>query len=52
METLLTLDEIVGCKVVEGSMMKELFLEWLEFNVVHTIELIVGFQRTDALKAA
>jgi hypothetical protein len=33
-EALLTLDGIVGCKAVEGSMMKELFLEWLEYNIV------------------
>ena len=33
-EALLTLDGIVACKVVEGSMTKELFLEWLEFSVV------------------
>ncbi|KAG1883121.1 hypothetical protein F4604DRAFT_1879257 [Suillus subluteus] len=30
---LLTLDGIVACTAVEGSMMKELFLEWLEFTV-------------------
>ncbi|KIM89759.1 hypothetical protein PILCRDRAFT_60772 [Piloderma croceum F 1598] len=29
-----SLDGIVACKAVEGSMTKELFLEWLEFNVV------------------
>ena len=33
-ETLLTLDGIVAGTVVEGSMIKELFLEYLEFNVV------------------
>ncbi|KIM77531.1 hypothetical protein PILCRDRAFT_76616 [Piloderma croceum F 1598] len=33
-EALLTLDGIVACKVVEGSMTKELFLEWLEYNVL------------------
>ena len=33
-EALLTLDGIVGGTVVEGSMTKELFLEYLEFNVV------------------
>ena len=39
-EALLTLDGIVACKAVEGSMTKELFLEWLEFSVVHmTISL-------------
>jgi transposase len=39
-EALLTLDGIVACKVVEGSMTKELFLEWLEFNVVSTFILL------------
>ena len=39
-EALLTLDRIVACKVVEGSMTKELFLEWLEFNVVSTFILV------------
>jgi transposase len=33
-EALLTLDGIVACKVVEGSITKELFLEWVEYNVV------------------
>jgi transposase len=33
-EALLSLNGIVACKSVEGSMTKELFLEWLEFNVV------------------
>lgn len=33
-EALLTLDGFVAGTVVEGSMTKELFLEWLEFNVV------------------
>ena len=33
-EVLLSLDGNVACKCVEGSMMKELFLEWLEFNMV------------------
>jgi hypothetical protein len=33
-EALLTLDSIVACKAVEGSMTKQLFLEWLEYNVV------------------
>jgi transposase len=33
-EALLTLDGIVAGTVVEGSMTKELFLEYLEFNVV------------------
>jgi transposase len=33
-EALISLDGIVACKCVEGSMTKELFLEWLEFNVV------------------
>ncbi|KAG2100512.1 hypothetical protein BD769DRAFT_1367983, partial [Suillus cothurnatus] len=37
LEALLTLDGIVTCTVVEGSMMKELFLEWLEFTVVSYI---------------
>jgi transposase len=35
-EALLSLDGIVACKCVEGSMTKELFLEWLELNVVST----------------
>ncbi|KAG2345634.1 hypothetical protein BDR05DRAFT_880038, partial [Suillus weaverae] len=34
LEALLTLDGIVACIAVDGSMMKELFLEWLEFTVV------------------
>lgn len=34
LEALLTLDGIVACTAVEGSMTKELFLEWLEFTVV------------------
>ncbi|KAG1884520.1 hypothetical protein F4604DRAFT_1546035, partial [Suillus subluteus] len=29
MEALLTLDDIVACTVVEGSMTKKLFLKWL-----------------------
>jgi transposase len=33
-EALLTLDSFVAGTVVEGSMTKEMFLEWLEFNVV------------------
>lgn len=33
-EALLTLNGIVACTVVEGSMTKELFLEFLEHNVV------------------
>lgn len=33
-EALLTLDGFVAGTVVEGSMTKELFLEWLEFNVM------------------
>ncbi|KAF8968728.1 hypothetical protein BDZ97DRAFT_1755026 [Flammula alnicola] len=36
-EALLTLDGIVAGTVVEGSMTKELFLEYLEFNVVMDI---------------
>ena len=38
-EALISLDGIVACKCVEGSMTKELFLEWLEFNVasIHCI---------------
>jgi hypothetical protein len=39
-EALLTLDGIVACKVVEGSMTKELFMQWLEFNVVSTFILV------------
>jgi hypothetical protein len=39
-EALLTLDGIVACKAVEGSMTKELFLERLKFSVVRmTISL-------------
>lgn len=34
-ETLLTLDGIVVGTVVEGSMMKAMFLEYLELNVMH-----------------
>jgi len=33
-KALLTLDGIAACTVVEGSMMKELFLNYLEFTVV------------------
>ena len=33
-ESLLTLDGIVARKVVEGSVTKEIFLEYLEHNVV------------------
>ena len=33
-EALLSLDGIVAARVVEGSMTKEMFLEWLEHNVV------------------
>ncbi|OAX33292.1 hypothetical protein K503DRAFT_775769 [Rhizopogon vinicolor AM-OR11-026] len=33
LEALLTLDGIVTCTAVEGSMTKELFLEWLEFMI-------------------
>jgi hypothetical protein len=40
-EALLCLDGIVACKAVEGSMTKQLFLEWLEFNVVSTLILTV-----------
>lgn len=39
-EALLTLDGIVACKLVEGSMTKELFLDWLEFNVVSILILL------------
>jgi transposase len=38
-EALLSLDGVVTCISVEGSMTKELFLEWLEFNVVSIIVL-------------
>jgi transposase len=38
-EALLSLDGVVACKSVEGSMTKELFLEWLEFNVVSIMVL-------------
>jgi transposase len=38
-EALLTLDGIVACTVVEGSMTKALFLEYLEHNVVSVLEL-------------
>ncbi|KAG1808295.1 uncharacterized protein BJ212DRAFT_1281103 [Suillus subaureus] len=37
LEALLTLDGIVACTAIKGSMMKELFLEWLEFTVVSYI---------------
>ena len=40
-EALLCLDGIVACKAVEGSMTKQLFLEWLEFNVVSILILAV-----------
>ena len=40
-EALLCLDGIVACKAVEGSMTKQLFLEWLEFNVVSILILTV-----------
>ncbi|KIK98281.1 hypothetical protein PAXRUDRAFT_134533 [Paxillus rubicundulus Ve08.2h10] len=33
-KALMTLDGIIGCTTVEGFMMKELFLEWLEFTVL------------------
>ena len=33
-EALITLDGVVACTVVEGSMTKALFLEFLEYNVV------------------
>jgi len=39
-EALISLDGIVACKCVEGSMMKELFLEWPEFNVVSISEIL------------
>lgn len=39
-EALLTLDGIVAGTVVEGSMTKELFIEYLEFNVVSYISYI------------
>jgi transposase len=39
-EALLTLDGIVARTVVEGSMTKELFLEYLEFNVVSYSESV------------
>lgn len=35
-EALLTLDGIVAGTVVEGSMMKAIYLEYLELNVVST----------------
>jgi hypothetical protein len=38
---LLTLDGIVACKAVERSMTKELFLEWLEYNVVSLLILTI-----------
>ncbi|KIK34681.1 hypothetical protein CY34DRAFT_97511 [Suillus luteus UH-Slu-Lm8-n1] len=34
LEALLTLYGLVACTVVEGSMMKKLYLEWLEFMVL------------------
>lgn len=39
-EALLTVDGIVACKVIESLMTNELFLEWLEFNVVSTFILM------------
>jgi len=36
-EALLTLDGIVACTVVEGSMTKALFLEYLEHNVMSDV---------------
>ena len=39
-EALLTLDGIVACKAVKGSMTKDLFLEWLEYNIVSAPILI------------
>ena len=39
-EALLTLDGIVAGTVVEGSMTKELFLEFLEFNVVSDLSCL------------
>jgi hypothetical protein len=38
-EALLTLDGIVACTVVEGSMTKAFFLEYLEHNVVRILKL-------------
>lgn len=38
-EALLTLDGIAAVTVVEGSMTKDLFLEWLEFTVVSSVYL-------------
>jgi hypothetical protein len=40
-EALLTLDGIVAGTVMEGSMMKVGFLEYLEFNVVSPLPLII-----------
>lgn len=45
-EALLTLDGFVAGTVVEGSMTKEMFLEWLEFNVV---SLAIAYRRYRAL---
>ena len=43
-EALLTLDGIIAGTVVEGSMTKDLFLEYLEFNVVsHITGRLPGF---------
>jgi hypothetical protein len=39
-EGLLTLDGIIAGTVVEGSMTKAMFLEYLEFNVVRTCAII------------
>jgi hypothetical protein len=41
-EALLTLDGITACMVVEGSMTKEMFLEYLEFIVVCFLCLILA----------
>jgi hypothetical protein len=43
-EAHLTLDGIVAGTVVEGSMTKELFLEYLEFNVVSYFKYTLDFR--------
>ena len=50
-EALLTLDGIVAGTVVEGSMTKELFLGYLEFNVVSNSEFLNVFYQPSTSSA-
>jgi hypothetical protein len=50
-EALLTLDGIAAGTVVEGSMTKELFLEYLEFNVVSYMSSMLESLRFDLILA-